>query len=259
VCVTVSLFFFMILRFAATEQEGYLYNPVGGFSGVNAALAVALHQRMAGQSVIPREPFSVFKFEHLPFTVCLIAVLLVGGKEAPLCVFGTLWGWFYLRFSFEDPETGAVGDMRDEFRCSALFPDVWKLRAAVDLLAGFIYNSCLQIGCLQASANTASAASKPQKQPDSSPAQLLGITVVPASLSPSAASTGSIASAAALPLPAVALKPADPAAERRRALAIKAIDQRLAELQQKEEALPLDEETLKALSAVSDTENLLKL
>jgi hypothetical protein len=123
-CVMASVMGFNIFAFAVTEVERVLYQNISGFSGVNAALAVALKQRQPDRVVIPGLNAVKFKvagialrfwsvcwcqrlaLQHIPAIVCTTATVLwvvgqLGGKESPLVVFGSFFGWFYLRYGTE--------------------------------------------------------------------------------------------------------------------------------------------------------------
>lgn len=111
--------------YVLTRFEHYLFEPVYGFGGVAASLAVAL------KLVAPREPFHPalpsLQCQHLPTLMCLL--VLIGsalGVEAcsadlPFVLFGTYFGWVYLRFVHHGP-SGTVGDVSDEFALVTLFP-----------------------------------------------------------------------------------------------------------------------------------------
>lgn len=64
--------------------------------------------------------------QHLPavaISSTVLSWLLLGyGKELPLAVGGTFFAWLYLRFLRIDPDTGVIGDPRDEFAFAMLFP-----------------------------------------------------------------------------------------------------------------------------------------
>jgi len=208
--VFVTLFAMVIVVFAATQDDHYLFRRVCGFSAINAAFAVALKQRYAETPVVNVPGVNMLKFKHLPMFICFSAILLwwfgsIGGKETPLVLFGTLYGWIYLRFYMVDLDTQVVGDLRDDFSFSSLFPDVPHIRAVITVLSVICFRSLRGIGFF---------ADAVKSQP-----------VLPMTTDEDAffRSTG----------------PIDPTAERRRALAIKAIDDKLAELSKQPNLLPL--------------------
>jgi len=209
-CSLLSVFVFMVTCFYFTEQEQFVYHwQVCGFSAVNAAYAVALKQRYPDRPLLSLPALNSIKIKHVPVIVVVLAVALwcagrLGGKESPLVVFGTFFGWLYLRFYMEDQDTKVVGDLRDEFAFSTLFPDIFNLRSIIDFIGTVCYHLCLRVGCCQASA---------QRRAQRSTEADLEAGLLKAEENDPAF-----------------FRPVDPNAERRRALAIKAIDEKLAEL-----------------------------
>ena len=216
VCIQVVVFALMVALYAVTESELFLFRAVCGFSGVNAAVAVALKQRWPDQPIVPLPSLPAaqsVRYEHMPFIVCSLSVaawvLGVLSVDAPLVVLlGTATSFVYLRFYAVDPDTGEVGDLRTEFSFAALFPDVLGVRGSVNLLAAVPFHLLMRTGlfesALKSHAGRAAAASA-----DSDP---------------------NTASLLLPPLQSDAFRTVDPQAERRRQLAIKAIDDKLRQL-----------------------------
>jgi len=221
-CVTVSIFFNMVACYAATEYEPCLYRAVCGFSGINAAFAVALKQKFGERPCVPGvRVLDLIKFKHLPMFLGAVSLLLwlvgrLGGKEAPLIFFGTFYAWVYLRFFLTDATTGVVGDLRPEFALATFFPDVAGVRPLVDFAASVVFTTLRSVGLFADVVRT--NASLPSSNEDGSTATLLG------------GGTGSISNAALSSASDPYRSVADPTAERRRLLAIRAIDEKLAEL-----------------------------
>jgi hypothetical protein len=192
---------------------------VCGFSGINAAFAVALKQRFGDRSCLPSVRYlDSIKFRHLPMFLGSVSLVLwlvgsLGGKEAPLIFFGTFFAWAYLRFVMYDIETGVVGDLRPEFSLATFFPDLFGVRPLVDFAGTVVFQTLFRFG-------------------------LFGETVKSNATLPTSASSHSAHSHSAHSSSASSssstssdlYRTVDPTAERRRLLAIKAIDDKLAEL-----------------------------
>jgi hypothetical protein len=135
----------------------------------------------------------------------------LGGKEAPLIFFGTFFAWLYLRFFMRDGESGVVGDLRPEFSLATFFPDVFGLRPLVEFAGTVVFQSLFRLGLFAETVKSNAS---------------LPTTAETAALNPSQ----SHANAALAGAPGDLYRTVDPTAERRRLLAIKAIDDKLAEL-----------------------------
>lgn len=226
VCVYGLVLVWMVLRSIVGGPE-YLALPVSGFSAVNAAFAVALQQRYPDKKVIRGTPIKV---RHIPTTViCTSFVVWVSGHidntEGPLVVFGTFFGWAYLRFFMEDPETGITGDLREEFAFKMLFPNVQPLRGCLKVSSDVVFNACAKSGFFKRAieSNEMLPTVAPQSKVDATPS--------------------------------FAPRPSDPTADRRRALAMAAIDEKLAQLAaegggdgQADEPLDLDQDAIDRLA-----------
>ena len=223
-CVHVSLFVCLVSLYALTESEGFLFNVWCGASSVTAAVLVALKQRWPDSPALPISASSLtllsrLQVQHLPFLACCLSVLLglvgwVGGKEAPLMLLGVLYSFLYLRFYQRDPDTGAVGDMRSDFAFATLFPDVLGLRGVVNLAATVPFHALMRAGAFSEAIKSAAL-------------------LPPTSINGAGeAAPPSGSDATALLVGSANLRAVDPQAERRRILAIKAIDEKLAQLAQ---------------------------
>ncbi|KAK9865483.1 hypothetical protein WJX84_008068 [Apatococcus fuscideae] len=104
-----------------------LYTEVCGFHGMLAGCLVALKQ-IQPDSGVTLFVYIKFRAKHLPLLFCCVATLaslILGGalSTIPFVLFGTYFGWFYLRFLQIKPELGLQGDPSDEFRFATLFPE----------------------------------------------------------------------------------------------------------------------------------------
>lgn len=149
--------------------------------------------------------------QHLPIvTACFSAAVLFlagYGKELPLMLGGTFFAWFYLRFFRVDVDTQVVGDPREEFAFATLFPS--PMHPFVSALSALALRSAVGLGFFKHATSEANRALSAATASVQSFDSLHTITAD--------GGTG------AAPL-------SNPDAERRRALAIKAIDAKLAAL-----------------------------
>ena len=213
VSVLLSVWAGLIGLYALTEAEMFLFRVVCGFSGVSAALLVALKQRWPEQALLPLPLFSRVQLQHLPLLACSLALLCwlggwMGGKETPLVCCGTVFSFLYLRFYARDPDTGLVGDLRPDFAFATLFPDVWGVRGVVNLVVAIPFHALMKAGFFAEALKSGGG--------------------LPLSSASAASPTSS--DATALLVGSASMRAVDPQAERRRILAIKAIDEKLAEL-----------------------------
>lgn len=175
---------------------------------------------MGERPCIPGVKFlEIVKLKHIPMVVGWVSLLLwmfgsLGGKEAPLVFFGTFFSFLYLRFFMRDDTTGVVGDLRPEFSSATFFPDLFGIRPIVEFAGTIVFQTLYRFGLFQ------EAVKSNQSLPTSSEMTSLqhGNT---------AHSSNGSANASMSPDP---YRTVDPTAERRRLLAIKAIDDKLAEL-----------------------------
>eukprot|EP00808_Paulinella_micropora_P012014 g14679.t1 len=220
-CTFLTFFAQMIISFAMTQDDHYLWAPLCGFTGANAGFAVGLMQRYPDDPVVSRPVIRALKFRHLPALITTAGIVSyclghIGDKEVPLLLYGNFYGWLYLRFYMVDEDTQQVGDLRDEFNFSMLFPDVLKLRSLVTVFTGFVWAFFHGLGFFQEVVRTQRSA------PLTTGTQYPRSTVVGRANAPFNLdyNTG----------------PVDANAERRRALAIKAINEKLEALSKRDGA-----------------------
>ena len=211
VLVMCCIFVGMIVLYAATESEMFLFRAVCGASGLSAGMAVALKQRWPEQPVLPIPGLNRLQCQHLPMVVCAASLVLwaagwMGGKELPLIFLGTAFSFLLLRFYLKDLDTGVVGDLRPEFAFATLFPDVWGVRGVINLLVTLPFHVLMRAGAFSDALKGQGQLPLPSTSPSTSDATALLV------------GGGGV------------LRAVDPQAERRRILAIKAIDEKLAEL-----------------------------
>ena len=198
VATNATLVLINILLFAVTFNEFFVFRSFYGMTAVNAALTVALKQRFGERVLVA----PAIRYSHIVSLIFALSIVLIVAQqlaaiEAPAALFGVCYGWLFCRYYRADAESGLVGDLRPEFAFSTLFPDIAGVRALVDVTTLIPYQIALQLGLFAAAIKSHSA---------TLPTSVDDTTAPPA------------------------VNRIDPAAERRRALAIKAIDDKLAEL-----------------------------
>eukprot|EP00467_Chlorarachnion_reptans_P019604 CAMPEP_0114514590 /NCGR_PEP_ID=MMETSP0109-20121206/16235_1 /TAXON_ID=29199 /ORGANISM="Chlorarachnion reptans, Strain CCCM449" /LENGTH=352 /DNA_ID=CAMNT_0001694641 /DNA_START=39 /DNA_END=1097 /DNA_ORIENTATION=- len=121
----VSIFIIMVACYATTMSDTFLFSPVCGFSAANAAFGVALKQLAPEQNCI--SSIDAIKFKDIPAVVvaCAIACNMLGLtllKDLLLVIFGTYFGWLYLRYFMAYPGSSLRGDTSEHFAFKMLFP-----------------------------------------------------------------------------------------------------------------------------------------
>eukprot|EP00741_Cyanophora_paradoxa_P011259 tig00020554_g10877.t2 len=107
-------------------KELVLIFPTSGFYGALSAFTVAVKQLVPNHEISFLFAFK-FKAKAVPVLWILVSVLFwmlgAGGADLPWIVFGTIFGWVYLRFFQEKPD-GSRGDASSTFSFASFFPDV---------------------------------------------------------------------------------------------------------------------------------------
>ncbi|GAB5360154.1 hypothetical protein AAMO2058_000603200 [Amorphochlora amoebiformis] len=119
------IFIIMVFFYASTAKESFIFSPVCGFSAANAAFGVALKQLAPNQNCI--SSINKLKFKDIPMLVVGGSVVcfvlgLTQMKDLLLVVLGTYFGWLYLRYFMKYPNTSGTGDLSEEFAFKMLFP-----------------------------------------------------------------------------------------------------------------------------------------
>jgi hypothetical protein len=87
-----------------------------------------------------------------------------GGKEAALVLVGTFVGWFYLRFYRFDEDTQQVGDMSDAMEFASLFPNVLNVQAYIRFVSTLLFSAVTRLGCLTRAVQSQQEQQKQQHQ-----------------------------------------------------------------------------------------------
>uniref|UniRef100_A0A7S3Z0Y4 Rhomboid-like protein n=1 Tax=Lotharella globosa TaxID=91324 RepID=A0A7S3Z0Y4_9EUKA len=202
-----TIFIIMVACYASTTDMKFLLSPVCGFSAANAAFGVALKQLAPNQNCVAS--FDKIKFKHLPAIVIACAVVCYGlgvtqFKDLLLVVFGTYYGWLYLRYFMPYPGNAIRGDSSEEFAFKTLWPG--PLRPIGAMFGNITFGCCEMCGFC--------------KVVDGPVAEELPRTAIPST---------------SIPIPEVPDTVSEAErkqSERRRALAVKAINERIEQLKQ---------------------------
>lgn len=249
--VNFSLLLSMVFFYWMTESAHFLFDAICGFTALNAAFAIALKQKFANQTII--HSVDSIRFKHLPLILFLISFILfltgnMGGKECPFILFGLFYAWVYLRYFLRDEQTGQTGDLRPDFRFHTLFsvlnniPPVHHLLIVVENITFTIVNKTGLLDDAIKSSQTLPTTNNQSLHQSSSSSSLNSSAAASVSVSASSFPSSTSSSSIVTTVPAtdrpVIPTLSDPTAERRRLLAIKAIDEKLAELAKAETTAP---------------------
>jgi hypothetical protein len=246
-----SVYFFSIVFYSVTEVESYLYSSYSGFLPVNAYFLVCLCQLYGEQTLLPS--LEALKFSYLPCIGFLIAVFLyifsISSFDACLILLGLFFGWLYLRFYSPSDEqtTGSQGnlhgDLRPEFSFAHLlypFPyDPLNVKLCLFTLSTLFFQVFVKFGCFKQSikqqqnmgnSSANSNHSNPNANSNAYSASVLPIYSTPSLSSVSPHSFNSSGPAINSLFSHSQSASIDAAVERRRMLAMRAIDDKLAEL-----------------------------
>lgn len=216
-CSVATALFGAIAAYVTTMSTQILFQTTSGFSAVNSALAVGLLQANGAGALTPFYPLP--KTKHLPSMIIVLSIALfvtsaVPGKDVALVLLGTFYGWLYLRFCRLDTSTGLVGDLRDEFSLVHLFPTLPVFSPLLVFMSTMTFKVVISIGCCSGAIKTH---------------ELLGASDAAVAKSITEDAFGAVPMTSGLSGGKdVSVK--DPIADRRRAMAIKAIDEKLAAL-----------------------------
>jgi len=185
-------FILMVILYAIIRNEYLLFNSnLCGFAGVIGGFTVAVKQ------LIPEQEIKIFfalsmRAKHLPGVTLLLGIAFFAfglpSRHLPHMLFGIIGAWVYLRYYQRKGEV--IGDLSNSFAFETFWPE--PIQPLIFLIGRIL----------------------------SFPLRFVGIMPTP-----TAASSYSSPYSQNLPLPA---PPVGPDAERRRALAQRAVDARMA-------------------------------
>lgn len=216
------LLFFMLLNASAafmtalvymamyfiTGRTEYLFETyIHGLPAFIGGFCVAVKQVMPDH-VLLTLPFGKLRNKHIPLLMLGIAIGLaclsiLDGQYAIMFVAGTLISWIYLRF-YQRHTSGSRGDFADSFAFASFFPQA--VEAPISLCSGAVFNALVAMKICR----------KPQRRYDISSPTTITVT-----------------------LPGT--DPQD--AERRRQLAIKALNERLNQIKEETSWPSMEEES----------------
>lgn len=136
----IMVFICQIFYYMTSFNYKYLEQPISGGVGLIAAFAVTVKQRL------PEEPISIFGQNFLGLTakdipcilvlICAVISLLDLTAVFMQCASGAYFGWLYLRFIQRSPG-GLRGDMNDTMAFIMFFPP--PLRPAMQVVSSATY------------------------------------------------------------------------------------------------------------------------
>ncbi|KAL5014629.1 hypothetical protein ScPMuIL_008899 [Solemya velum] len=197
VSVALSTTIFYVLIYFLSRNEEYLFEThIHGLVGYIAGFSVAVKQVMPDH-ILMASPFGKLRNTHIPLLLLFAAgsLRLVGALDGPFPVmfgFGIFLSWIYLRF-YQKHSNGNRGDMADNFNFASFFPS--QLQPLIAIISNSIFMGMVKIRICK----------KPQRKYDVSSPSTITIS-----------------------LPGT--EPQD--AERRRQLALKALNDRLSKVEQ---------------------------
>ncbi|XP_074646590.1 transmembrane protein 115-like [Tubulanus polymorphus] len=192
----VTTFVYLFIYFLSRNEDYLFDTQVYGLAGYLAAFAVSVKQIMPDH-ILVNSSFGKLRNRHIPLLLInvVIVIRLFGVVDGPYPImFGTgiVVSWIYLRF-YQKHSNGNRGDMADSFTFASFFPEL--IRTPIAVLSNTIFSFFVKIKVCK----------KPQRKYDvSSPSTIT-----------------------------VSLPGTDPQdSERRRQLALKALNERLSKQEQ---------------------------
>ncbi|XP_782612.3 transmembrane protein 115 [Strongylocentrotus purpuratus] len=141
--ITSFLYLFMYL---STVNITYLFDThIFGLAGYAGAVTIALKQSMGDGELPPK--VARLRVHHLPVLLLVSSFLLrfigiVPPTHPFMILTGMLTGWVYLRF-YQRQTDGSRGDMADTFSFASFFPEV--IRPFVAILANTVHSVLVKI------------------------------------------------------------------------------------------------------------------
>ncbi|KAK3102797.1 hypothetical protein FSP39_013982 [Pinctada imbricata] len=205
--VAIATQFLYLSLYMVTKNVEYLFDThICGQAGFIAGFSVAVKQVMPDH-VLLASPFGKLRNTHIPLLLLIVAITLrlcqlLEGPYPFMFGFGILISWIYLRF-YQKHGNGNRGDMGDNFSFASFFPS--QLQPIISILSNTIFLALVKVKICK----------KPQRKYDISSSSTIQIT-----------------------LPGT--DPQD--AERRRQVALKALNERLSKSDQGPKWPSLDDE-----------------
>ncbi|XP_077977012.1 transmembrane protein 115-like [Glandiceps talaboti] len=132
--------------YVATSNIDYLFDVhIHGLSGYMASIAVALKQTMGDYDFI-NTSFLRLRIKQLPMLLLLWSVImavigLASGAYPVMTTAGILVSWIYLRF-YQKQSDNSRGDMSDTFIFASFFPE--KVQPPIAILANTVHSGLVK-------------------------------------------------------------------------------------------------------------------
>ncbi|CAH1783029.1 unnamed protein product, partial [Owenia fusiformis] len=210
--------FVYLCIYVISRNDAYLFKVhIHGLAGYIAGFSVAVKQVMPDHVVVD-SPFGKLGNRHIPILMLMITIFvrILGGLDGPFPIMfgsGILVSWIYLRF-YQKHSNGNRGDMAESFSFASFFPDV--IQPFIAVICNTIFSALVKIKVCK----------KPQRRYDvSSPSTIT-----------------------------ISLPGTDPLdAERRRKLALTALNERLSKTDSSQQSWPSLEDGAESPSPTKDT------
>jgi hypothetical protein len=130
-----------------TQDTDYLFdNYIHGMAGYLAGFAIAVKQAMPDH-VLVSSPFGKLRNLHVPLLLLFAAVIarLIGAVDLPFPImfsWGLFISWVYLRF-YQRHSNGSRGDMADNFGFASFFPS--RLSLFIAVIANLVYSLLVRL------------------------------------------------------------------------------------------------------------------
>ncbi|KAL4216330.1 hypothetical protein ACF0H5_024057 [Mactra antiquata] len=218
--VAIATSFTYLVIYLVSKNEDYLFDTyIHGLAGYIAGFSVAVKQVMPDH-VLVTSPFGKLRNTHIPLILVtfVITLRLIGALDGPypiMFTWGVISSWVYLRF-YQKHSNGNRGDMAENFSFASFFPS--QVQPVISIMSNSIFAIFVKVKICK----------KPQRHYDVSSPTTITIT-----------------------LPGT--DPQD--AERRKNLAIKALNERLSKANEPTANWPsLDEDEEKSSPSSSNVD-----
>jgi membrane associated rhomboid family serine protease len=149
-----SIYLGLVLLFGVTRDAAYLHYAIFGSSGLQAAILVGFKQLVPEHTVTLFKDYVKIRVRHIPaiyvLSVCILAPLTGHYQTIPTAMLGFLASWIHLRFYKQAPPDLAAqhfslrGDASETFRFSGFFPDF--LHGQIDFVSDRVFDVLVSMG-----------------------------------------------------------------------------------------------------------------
>ncbi|BET02283.1 unnamed protein product [Nesidiocoris tenuis] len=146
VAVIASAFYFILYTITANTDLLFFVH-IHGLAGYTAGLSVAVRQIMPDHCLV-KTPLGKMTNRNIPLLVTFLAILLyvlglLEGTSPTSFASGVLVSWTYLRF-YQPHSNGSRGDLADNFTFASFFPTV--LQPPISVIANTIHSALVKVG-----------------------------------------------------------------------------------------------------------------